>query len=179
MHNKSILALISFVLSVGGWFLWNIILSLLYHNNKIYTVKHGFLSRFGRNPLWWVTVVLILVSVLAFEFAIIALRSAYWPTDTDVFQELEKDLDVRKRFEEASALELQQGWMRGEQESGAERERMEQEKREEGVREILENRPEHLAEEARPKRMSLGRRSTDIQDALCRRFGSVRSERDR
>jgi phospholipid-translocating ATPase len=176
MHNKSVLALISLVLSIGGWFLWNIILSSVYHKNKIYAVKHGFLSRFGRNPLWWFTLILILVSVLAFELAVIALRTAYWPTDTDIFQELEQDLEVRKRFEEASALELQQGWQRGEKKGSTELER--QQEREDGVREILQNRPDHLAEsEGKAKRISLSRRSTDVQEALSRRFGSVKSER--
>ncbi|KAF2434018.1 phospholipid-translocating P-type ATPase [Tothia fuscella] len=189
MHNKSYLAALSLFLSIGGWFLWNIILSFVYHKNKIYNVKSGFTDRFGRNPVWWLTLILILISVLAFELGVQSLRNAYWTTDTDVFQELERDVEVRKRFEEASAMELQMGWSREGKKSSTEldrqRSREEQREREEGVREILENRPEgweaeqggskRISLSRRSKRISLSRRSTDIQEALSRSFGSVKS----
>jgi phospholipid-translocating ATPase len=140
MHNKSILALTSFVLSVGGWFL-----------------------------------------VVSFELAVASLRSAYWPTDTDVFQELERDLSVRKRFEEASAVELQLGWDRGKKKDSAEieTERIKQEQREGAVEELLMNRPDGLEGATKPTpkqvRVSIERLSSDVQERLSRRFPSVKS----
>lgn len=105
----------------------------------------------------------------------------------DLFQELEKDPQIRKRFEEAAALELQQGWDRGKKKSGLEVERVEAEQaaREGEVQNILRNRPETLeegrvnadigvspTEEPSP---TTGR-SIDVQEMLSRRFGTVRSE---
>jgi phospholipid-translocating ATPase len=113
MHNKSVIALGSIVLSLGAVFLWNLILGAVYPNDKLYHVRHMFFVGFGRNPLWWLTIIIIVLSVAVFEFGVASLRSSYFPTDADIFQELEQDIEIRKRFEEASAMELQQGWNRG------------------------------------------------------------------
>ncbi|KAJ5427870.1 ATPase P-type K/Mg/Cd/Cu/Zn/Na/Ca/Na/H-transporter [Penicillium cf. griseofulvum] len=66
----------------------------------------------------------------------------FFPTDVDIFQEYEQDLDIRRRFEEAAALELQQGWDRGTKRSSFEiaREKAELaeiDARERHVRELL------------------------------------------
>lgn len=156
MHNKSWLVPFALIISIGGWFLWNILLSAIYHNNKIYFVKGTFFSKFGKNPLWWFTLILILVSVIGFEIAVISLRAAYFKTDEDTFQELERDLGVRMRFEEASAEFLAMGWEgKGEMKRKAEEERArkeeakrrkdeEQMEREMEVGELLRNRPSGL-----------------------------------
>jgi phospholipid-translocating ATPase len=196
MHNKSILAAISLLLSIGGWFLWNIILSAIYNPaNKIYHVRDSFFSTFGKSGLWWFTLILIVSCAIVFEFGVSSLRAAWFPTDADTFQALEQDLEIRKRFEEAASLELRQGWDRGKKktsfeirkEEEEERQRNEeQEKREAEVREILRSRPDGPASEAavrQSKRMStqdiideVGRTSVDISEMLSKRFGSVRRE---
>lgn len=156
MHSKSWLVPLALAISIGGWFFWNILLSSIYHNNVIYFVKGTFFHKFGKNPLWWFTLVLILVSVIAFEIAVASLRAAYFPTDEDTFQELERDLGVRMRFEEASAEFLAMGWEgKGEMKRKAEEERArkeeakrkreeEQIEREMEVGELLRNRPSGL-----------------------------------
>ncbi|KAI9755089.1 MAG: hypothetical protein M4579_004428 [Chaenotheca gracillima] len=113
MHNKSVVVLISVFLCVGGWFLWNLILSAIYSNNTVYDVKGGFIHRFGDSVLWWLVLILIVASCFVFEIGVAALRSAWFPTDVDLFQEYERDLPIRKRFEEAASSELQMGWDRG------------------------------------------------------------------
>lgn len=70
LHNKTFTCAISMFLSVGGWFLWMIILSTTYHNNVIYDVKEGFLERFGRNGLWWLTLILVLAVCWVLEIAV-------------------------------------------------------------------------------------------------------------
>ncbi len=110
LHNKSITCAIAIILSIGGWFLWNIILSLVYTDNVIYSVREGLLQRFGQDALWWLTLILILSSCIVLEITFRSLRAAWRPTDVDIFQELEKDRDIRHRFEQAAAYELQQGW---------------------------------------------------------------------
>jgi phospholipid-translocating ATPase len=135
MHNKSIMAAGSFVLSIGAVFLWNIILAGIYPNDKIYHVRHAFFDGFGKNPLWWFVLILSIVCVTMFEMSVTVLRRTYFPTDADRFQELEKDLEIRKRFEEASAMELRQGWDRGQKKSSFEL------RREAEVQAILNARP--------------------------------------
>src|SRR2546423_940204 len=81
MHNKSVIVAVSFLLSVGGWFLLNIIFSVSYSKNVIYDVKGGFLSRFGRNALWWLTLIVVIFSCVIFEMIIASLKTAFRPTD--------------------------------------------------------------------------------------------------
>lgn len=110
MHNKSLLILIAMLASIGGWFLWNILFAIIYSQNTIYKVKGALFHGFGKSILWWFTLIFIILAVLVLEIAVSAMRTALWPTDADVFQELERDLKVRKRFEEAAQVELRQGW---------------------------------------------------------------------
>ena len=105
LYNKTYTCLISMFVSVGGWFLWMIILSTTYHNNVIYDVKEGFLERFGRNALWWLTLILILVACWVLEFGVKAAQRSWFPNDADCFRELEKDPAIKKRFEQAAAIE--------------------------------------------------------------------------
>ncbi|KAL1297748.1 hypothetical protein AAFC00_006287 [Neodothiora populina] len=199
-HNKTYTAIIASVLSVGGWFLWMIILATTYQNNNEYNVKNGFFNRFGDNFTWWFTLILIVVSTVWFEFGVRSLKAAYFPTDVDIFQDLERDIHVRRRFEEASAMELQAGWNHGTKKSSLElsREREAQAQRENEVVDLL-NRPRVMEEGSAGRAKGANaaipvtrveteeeivvvedgfegpvRRSTDIQEMLSRRFGSVR-----
>lgn len=112
MHNKSLIAAFSFVVSIGGWFLWNILLSLVFADNTIYSVKHGILHRFGTDPAWWLVYIFTVAATLLLDVAFITIRVAIWPTDVDTFQEIEQNPELRKRLEEAASSELQQGWNR-------------------------------------------------------------------
>lgn len=138
LHNKSITCAIAMFLSIGGWFLWNLILSALYSDNKIYDVRDGLLHRFGRNALWWLTLILIISAVWVFEIAVKSLRIAWAPEDVDIFQELEKDEGVRRRLESAAGLEM--GYDGGTEGNFAvpKRTAEEDERREEDVRELLQ-----------------------------------------
>src|ERR1700743_1888308 len=81
MHNKSITAVISILLSVGGWFLWNILLAIIYSDNRIYRVRDAFFESFGRDALWWLSLVLILAVLILLELvmtaALVAVESAF------------------------------------------------------------------------------------------------------
>jgi phospholipid-translocating ATPase len=155
MHNHNITTVIACVLSIGGWFLWSIILSSVYTDNVIYYVRHGFLERFGRNILWWLVVILAVAAVLLFEIVVRTAKAAFKPTDVEVFQMLEKDPDVRRRFEESSVGWLHQGrrrdgdepFMGAEEAFGGNAAKTEQERREKEVGELL----------ARPRVMRVGK----------------------
>lgn len=189
-RNRTIIALICMIVEIGGWFLWNIAFSIVYGNNYAYNVKGGFLSRFGKNPLWWLCLVLIVASCLLFEITTRVLKNALFPTDVETFQELERDLGVRRRFEEASAHLLQAGWNHGTKKSSLEQQREAEEraKREIEVQDLLSRL--RVMEEGRSgpnKSGAVGveeeivlsdtgpmRRSTEIQEMLSRRFGRIR-----
>lgn len=186
IHNKSITAVIACVLSIGGWFLWMIILASIYTDNVTYNVRDSFFVRFGDNLLWWLTLLLIVVATMWFEFGIHSFKSAYFATDVDLFQLYERDLSIRKRFEEAAAMELQAGWRRGDKKSSVELEREEQAQamRENEIVDLLA-RPRVMEEgnvgkggvTTEEQRVFVGDgpkgSQTDIQEMLSKRFGTV------
>ena len=86
---------------------------MVYRNNLVYFVKGSFLGRFGRVPIYWLTVICAFTAAIFYDLAIITLRVTFFPKDADVFAELEKDPLIKARFEEEAASELQQGWNRG------------------------------------------------------------------
>lgn len=156
-RNRTYMALIGWILAVGGWFLWNIILAGIYHSttNPEYYVKGGFYTGFGRSALWWFTLLLTVVACLAFEIGVRALKNALFPTDVEIFQTLEQDLGMRSRFEEVSAAWLQAGWQHSAKNSSVElqREVEQQAKREGEVQELLD-RP-RVMEEGRSRKSSV------------------------
>ncbi|TAQ86859.1 hypothetical protein B7494_g4819 [Chlorociboria aeruginascens] len=107
MHNKTFIAAIGWILSVGGWFLWNILLSVAYKpkSSVTYAVYDGFIDGFGRNLLWWLVLIVILVSVILLELGVSSIRKAFWPSDIEIFQELQKDGIIRQRFKDSSCTD--------------------------------------------------------------------------
>jgi phospholipid-translocating ATPase len=172
-HNHSITTVISCVLSIGGWFLWNIILSSVYSDNVIYYVRHSFLEHFGRNILWWLVVILAVAAVLLFEIVVRTTKAAWKPTDVEVFQVLEKDPDVRRRFEESSVGWLHQGWDQpapgAEQAFGGGDAKTEQEKREKEVGELL----------ARPRVMRVGKDGVEEREEVLVEEHSIPMQEDK
>ena len=105
LHNKTYTCVISMLLSVGGWFLWMLILSATYENNVIYDVREGFLERFGRDTLWWLTLILVLAACWVLEIGVKTAQRSWFPSDADCFRELEKDAAIKKRFEQAAIMD--------------------------------------------------------------------------
>ena len=200
LYNKTVTAAIAIVLSVGGWWLWNLALSGFYDKyDPIYNVNHGLTERFGRNPLWWLTLLLGVMAVLLLEIIVKSIRTAIWPSDVDTFQALEHDAEVRKRFEEASGDLLQQGWHQDAKEADTDLERkvQEQAEREAQVQELLE-RPrtmDGMAEDSGVRERHSGpssgiehspvgmskdensekpRKSIDVSELLSKGFGKVK-----
>lgn len=186
MHNHSYTTIIACVLSIGGWFLWNIILARTYDDNVIYYVRNGFLEQFGRNVLWWLVMILSVAAVLLFEIVVRTTKAAWKPTDVEIFQALEKDPDVRRRFEESSAGWLYQGWQReGEKASshvagafgGEAHGNSEQAKREKEVSDLLSRpRMEECEQVVEGEDHSTSIPEDRAQEMLNRGFGAVKKE---
>ncbi|RHZ65214.1 aminophospholipid-translocating P4-type ATPase DNF3 [Aspergillus thermomutatus] len=204
VHNKTYLSLIVIVISVGGWYLWNLILSRQYNvksGDGIYHVRGNFILHSGHDLAFWAVLFLTVVAVVVFEVSVSAIRANLFPTDVDIFQEYEQDLEIRKRFEEAAASELQQGWDHGKKKSSFEltREAAEMEAREKQVQELLarprvmtktgssqvETQEIDLSELNGSSRdvsghatedegTSMPRRSVEIQELFSKGFGAIR-----
>lgn len=140
LQNKTYTCAISMFISIGGWFLWNVILSSTYTNNVIYNVIDGFFDRFGRNPLWWLTLILIVTACWAIEIGVKTVKASWLPSDADVFRELEKDPVIKRRFKEAAGTHPPANGMQDTLHSV--RTASEDQEREQEVREML-SRPRH------------------------------------
>ncbi|KAL8763218.1 MAG: hypothetical protein Q9184_000935 [Pyrenodesmia sp. 2 TL-2023] len=164
-HNKSITGAIALFASIGGWFAWNLVLSSIYTDNTIYNVRDGFLDRFGRNALWWLTLILIVTACCGFEVCVKALKVAFLPEDEDVFRELEKDAGARIRLERAAAIGLDDNVDEGLAGEGLDRKRTREEEaeREGAVQELLD-RPRVMPEQGLIRRRQLSSDATqDIE----------------
>jgi phospholipid-translocating ATPase len=128
--------------------------------------------------------VLILLAVLVFEMAVQSLLAAYLITDEVVFQALEKDPAVKRRFEEAAAGELQQGWDRKTNKSRDDEERVrevvedlqqrEEQRREGEIKDLLRNRVTAVdPDESSPERAGGVQDGKEINRILSRGYGDV------
>ncbi|KAI9711316.1 MAG: hypothetical protein M1820_002303 [Bogoriella megaspora] len=104
MRRKSFVVFLSLLLSAGAIFLWNILLSGIYPLMTPYKVRGAFFYDFGRDPIWWMSLIFIVVCVYVLEIGVSALRTAFFPTDTDIFQQLEHDEAYNQEFIEAAAF---------------------------------------------------------------------------
>lgn len=100
---------------------------------------------------------------------------------------MEKDPDVKRRFEEAAADELQQGWDRKTNKSRDEEEKVrevvegikkrEEERRENEVKQLLKGRVEVLEMDGSPERSSqFVAGPVDVDGTLSKGYGKVRRE---
>ncbi|KAH7318174.1 hypothetical protein B0I35DRAFT_451189 [Stachybotrys elegans] len=109
MHSKTIITALGLIISVGGWFLWNMILSAAYREQAgAYVVRHGFIDNFGRQLLWWATLLLALTVLIVAELVVQAIRRVYFPSDEDLMQRVEKDSIAQKKLQD-KALAAERG----------------------------------------------------------------------
>ena len=68
MHAKTRIVGIGFSIIVAGWWAWNAFLSAAYSDNlSPFDVKHGFTKGFGKDPVWWLVLVITLAILVTFE----------------------------------------------------------------------------------------------------------------
>lgn len=99
---------------------------------------------------------------------------------------MEKDPDVKRRFEQAAAEELQQGWDRKTNKHRDEEEKVrevveeikakEEERRENEVKQLLKSRVQVLETDSSPERSGEAAGPVDVDTTLSKGFGKVRSE---
>ena len=138
MHNKTYMAAIGWLVSIGGWWVWTLALSggvipQPKKNKLSYPIKGNFVHGYGSDLQWWLAVITTLASFVVFELAISSIRKTWWPTDTDTFQILQKDPMIKRRFEETV---LNQG--NGNVEMGREKRTSVEVRREGEIQELLD-----------------------------------------
>ncbi|EON96401.1 putative phospholipid-transporting atpase 1 protein [Phaeoacremonium minimum UCRPA7] len=67
-HHKSVVILTGFFITVGGWWLWQAFLAGVYAQQPSpYAVRDGFFLRFGKDPVWWLTLLVVLFVLVGME----------------------------------------------------------------------------------------------------------------
>ena len=118
-HYKTRIVSVSFVITVSGWWAWNAFLSGAYSSNlSPYDIKHGFTNGFGKDPVWWLVLVLTLAVLFTIELVWKSLRrnlavAGRWPPwklkseqseknaedlDLEIWQESQREAGVRENL---------------------------------------------------------------------------------
>lgn len=163
-HNKTYLTALAYIITVAGWFVWQLFLSgvplAAKKSHFLYPMKDDFIYGFGKDGLWWLVLIFMIACLVVFELGIRSVRKAFWPSDTDLFQQLQNDPVVRKRFEEVVRREKEGEGLEG---LGMEEGEMERSKE---LQELKEAEIEALL--GRPRVMSHGAHLHDADAQVVR-----------
>ncbi|KAF7165374.1 hypothetical protein CNMCM6106_001564 [Aspergillus hiratsukae] len=118
-HYKTVIALSSFSITVLGWWAWNAFLAGAYAwQPSPYAARDGFTKTFGRDPIWWLTLVLVFMILVTLELVYKSVRrnmkvAGMWlpwkqrgnrlgengvELDVGMWQEMEQDPVIRARL---------------------------------------------------------------------------------
>lgn len=104
VHHKTVIILGALVITVGGWFIFNLLYSVgapVFLKEKI--VHDGFIHVFGPQLWWWASVGLGLTAVVGLELILKAVVRVYYPTDAEQWQEIEKAGNVKQVLKQHAA----------------------------------------------------------------------------
>ncbi|EWC48202.1 hypothetical protein DRE_02306 [Drechslerella stenobrocha 248] len=105
-HNITIVAVIVWLITICGWFLWNTaIIGYGFSTWTIYYRPQEFVLHIGRDLLWWTVVLLVLGCCLIFELSVKAIKTSFFPNEVDHFQAIQKDPVLKKKLEHAAYTE--------------------------------------------------------------------------
>lgn len=111
MQNRQWLAFAAFIISVGGYGIWNVLIMFLYRAkaSTIFFVDYGLLT-FGQDTSWWAALLVLATIMLLFDILIKVFKFMFKPSDDELFKVFEQDIEMRRLFEENAYTELHQGW---------------------------------------------------------------------
>lgn len=108
-----------FAITFIGWWVWNLFLSGVYARDPSpYGAHGGFTTAFGRDPLWWLTLIVAVATLISIEMVyktikrnMIVARLWRWPPwhgrahgdnaeewDLELWQEMEQDPVVKQKL---------------------------------------------------------------------------------
>ncbi|KAI0201225.1 hypothetical protein F4808DRAFT_130891 [Astrocystis sublimbata] len=108
LHNKTWIPLTAFTLSISLWFFFLLIiddLPIKYSEGENYRTFHAFTKGFGNSLSWWAVAIVGILIVLGANLASTALQRVFFPTDRNLWQELEKRGEVDKYLTEYNVEE--------------------------------------------------------------------------
>lgn len=111
MRNKQWVAFAAFTISVAGYGVWNVLIMFLHRSSppQQFYADYGLLE-FGADISWWATLLMLPTVLILFDLLVKILKFVFAPNDTELFQLYERDIEMRRSFEEKALPELQQGW---------------------------------------------------------------------
>ncbi|KAF9996776.1 hypothetical protein BGZ80_009326 [Entomortierella chlamydospora] len=99
-HNWSIVTHITSIMTIMAWFLYNTVYSFFYPIRTAgYHVRGAFQSLAGHLPFWATVFVAAMIAIIPNIMAKI-IKAQMFPTDVDLYQELEKDPEAVQRWKE-------------------------------------------------------------------------------
>ncbi|AMD21714.1 HFL142Wp [Eremothecium sinecaudum] len=111
MNSRTWLAFGSVFISIIAWFLWCSMLPKIYRQNfSTYDVKDMLYHTIPKDYTFWLTIVIAVALPLILNIVFLTLRTMLWPTDSNIFYELEHQDAIRKKLELNAFNELKQGW---------------------------------------------------------------------
>lgn len=111
MRFRTKMCFAAWMTSCGGYMVWCCLLVALYKDNeKIFYVQHGFFEHFGLDYTWWASLLLLIVIAEIVDVVWQTLYVEFWPSDSDLFQEIENSVDMRRRFENDAFPYMEQSW---------------------------------------------------------------------
>lgn len=109
-HNRNWLAFASAAISCFGWLLWCCLLPQVRKEDAIYDVPNGLYEQFGTDITLYCTTFVLTVLPLIIDIVYRTFHVMIWPSDTDIFAQLEKKSEIRKKLELGAYNEMKQGW---------------------------------------------------------------------
>lgn len=74
-HHKTAITMGCFAITIAGWFAWQGFLNGAYAQQPSpYAVRDGFSQTFGRDPLWWLTMLAVFLVLVVVETAYKAIQ---------------------------------------------------------------------------------------------------------
>ncbi|KAI1421894.1 phospholipid-translocating P-type ATPase [Xylaria sp. FL1777] len=101
MHNKTWLPLAACALSISLWFFFSLVIEFIprkYSVDGEYRVYHAFTENFANSVAWWSVAVVGIVIVVAANLGTTAVQRVFFPTDRNLWQEIEKQGDVDREY---------------------------------------------------------------------------------
>jgi phospholipid-translocating ATPase len=104
LHRKVWITSLGAFLSILAWWLFQFALEGLYDPYRIpYFVSGGFTENWGRQLSWWTVIGGTLCLVIMFDISTISVRRTYFPSDADLWQEIESIGGVQTVMDEYAA----------------------------------------------------------------------------
>lgn len=109
-HNRNWLAFASAAISCFGWLVWCALLPQVRKEDPIYDVPKGLYQQFGDDLTFYCSILVLIVLPVIIDIIYKTFHVMMWPSDTDVFAQLERKSEIRKKLELGAYNEMKQGW---------------------------------------------------------------------